>query len=148
MMSKQCLTPFLNMKYYHNLPPHPKKYSYFLFAEEPYWTYFEKEWDKLDPQPGECFALFNRMDHLTSIILVVKKDSEAKSTECKMIKIVPKGLQRSDCTFRYRSLENYTDVLQIDSHRFHVLDKQIAMLNVLFNSVQYEIIKQLSEASE
>ena len=88
------------------------------------------------------------MDHLTSIILVVKKDSEAKSTECKMIKIVPKGLQRSDCTFSYRNLENYTDVLQIDSHRFHVLDKQIAMLNVLFNNVQYEIIKQLSEASE
>lgn len=136
------------MKYYHKLPPKPKQYYYSILVRESYWTYYEKEWDKLDPQPGECFALFNRMDHLTSIILVVKKVSEEKSTECRKIKIIPKGIQRSDCTFGYRDLENYTDVLQIDSHRFHVLDKQIAMMNVLFNSVQYEINKQLSEASE
>ena len=136
------------MKYYHNLQPRPKQYYFSLFARESCRTYYEKEWYKLNPQPGECFALFNGKDHLSSIILVVKRESDEKSTECKKIKILPKGFQRLDCKFSYNDLEKYSDILQIDSRRFHVLDKQIAMMNVLFNSFQYEINKQLTEAFE
>lgn len=136
------------MKYYHNIPPYPKRYYYSQFVSESYWTYYEKEWDKLNPQSGECFALFDGKDHLTSIILVVKIHSEKKSIECKKIKIAPKGFQRLDGTFGFRDLDNYSDILQIDSKRFLVLDKQIAMMNVMLNSFQFEINKQLTEACE
>ena len=35
-------------------------------------SYFQEELRKLDPQPGECFALFRAKDKLRAIILIEK----------------------------------------------------------------------------
>lgn len=34
--------------------------------------YFQAEWRKLDPQPGDCFALFRAKDNFRGIILIEK----------------------------------------------------------------------------
>ena len=89
--------------------------------------YFQAEWRKLDPQPGDCFALFQAKDNFRGIILIEKAVSGwiRVSYQCKAIIITRKGFERGTDSFDEQDLESYSDIVQIDHHRFHVLDKPV-----------------------
>lgn len=108
--------------------------------------YFHREWRKLDPQPGESFALFDR-DGIRALILCEKlvPGQKRETIPCKKIYLVIRGFQQStDDMFDVYDLETYSDIVQIDPHRFHVLDKQIAMLNAQLNAYKCELEKLLT----
>ena len=114
-----------------------------------YWSsheYFQREWKKLDPQPGECFALFKNRKCLKAVILAEKlvPGFNYVHVQCKMISLEPHGFQRYTGTFDVCDLESYSDIVQIAPRRFHVLDKQIAMLNVQINAYKCELEKLLT----
>ncbi len=112
-------------------------------------SYFKEELRKLDPQPGECFALFPGEDDLHAIILIEKSVPGCTdvSFQYKAILINLQGFQRWTGYLDYLDLVFYSDIVQIDPHRFHVLDKQIAMMNVQLNCYKAELEKQLSTPS-
>lgn len=109
--------------------------------------YFQEELRKLDPKPGECFALFQSKDNLRRFILIEKlvPGWPEYSFQCKAISITRHWFMRTTSSFDRRDLEYYSDIVQIDPHRFHVLDKQIAMMNVQLNCYKAELEKQLAE---
>lgn len=111
--------------------------------------FFQEELRKLDPKPGECFALFRAKDNLRGLILIEKPVPGLTdvSYQCKVISITRKGFIRETGYFNKRGLEFCSDIVQIDPHRFHVLDKQIAMMNVQLNCYKAELEKQLSTPS-
>ena len=118
-------------------------------SERQLWSshdYFQKEFRKLDPKPGECFALFRSKDNLRGFILVEKlvPGWTRVLCECKAIIIARKGFERATFSFDDNDLEYYSDIIQIEPHRFHVLDKQIAMMNVQLNSYKLDLEKQLA----
>ena len=108
--------------------------------------YFQEEFRKLDPKPGECFALFRSKDNLRGFILVEKSVPGRTDVvcQCKAIFIDKKGFQRTTFYFDHYDLEYFSDILQIDPRRFNILDKQIAMMNVQLNSYKAELEKQLA----
>lgn len=112
--------------------------------------YFQAEWRKLDPQPGECFALFRSKDNFRGIILIEKAVSGwiRVPYQCKAIIITRKGFERGSFSFDEQDLESYSDIVQIDPHRFHVLEKQIAMMNVQLNCYKAELEKQLTNPAQ
>ena len=112
--------------------------------------YFQAEWRKLDPQPGECFALFRSKDNFRGIILIEKAVPGwiRVSYQCKAIIITRKGFERGSFSFDEQDLESYSDIVQIDPHRFHVLEKQIAMMNVQLNCYKAELEKQLTNPAQ
>ena len=88
--------------------------------------YFQAEFRKLDPQPGDCFALFRSKDNFRGIILIEEAVPGwiRVSYQCKAIIITRKGFERGSFSFDEQDLESYSDIVQIDPHRFHVLDKK------------------------
>lgn len=108
--------------------------------------YFQSEWRRLDPQPGECFALFNNRGSLRSLILCEKPvpGQKREAIPCKTIYLIAHGFQRYTNMFDVYDLETYPYIVQIDPHRFHVLDKQIALLNVQLNAYKCEFEKLLT----
>ena len=112
-------------------------------------NYFREKLRELDPQPGECFALFRAKDNFRGFILVEKPVPgwTDVSYQCKAISITRNGFIRDTGYFDHHDLEHYSDIVQIDPHRFHVLDKQIAMMNVQLNCYKAELEKQLSTPS-
>lgn len=112
-------------------------------------NYFQKELRELDPKPGECFALFRSKDNLRAIILIEKPVPgwTDVSFQYKAISINRQGFQRLTGYLDQYDMEYYSDIVQIAPHRFHVLDKQIAMMNVQLNCYKAELEKQLANPS-
>lgn len=109
-------------------------------------NYFQVEFRKLDPKPGECFALFQSKDQFRGFILIEKPVPgwTDVSFQCRVISITRNGFIRETGNFDKHDLEYYSDIVQVDPHRFYVLDKQIAMLNVQLNAYKCELEKLLT----
>lgn len=132
------------MKHYHRSISKSDRLKY------PSVEYFREKLRELDPQPGECFAVFRAKDNLRAIILIEKPVPGLTdvSFQYKAILINLQGFQRWTGYLDYLDLVFYSDIVQIDPHRFHVLDKQIAMMNVQLNCYKAELEHQLSTPSQ
>ena len=128
------------MKHYHRSISRSDRLKYHSVE------YFREKLRELDPKPGECFALFRAKDNLRAIILIEKPVPgwTDVSFQYKAISINRQGFQRLTGYLDHYDMEYYSDIIQIDRHRFDVLDKQIAMMNVQINSYKLDLEKQLA----
>ena len=131
------------MKHYHRSISRSDRLKY------PSVEYFREKLRELDPQPGECFALFRAKDNLRAIILIEKPVPgwTDVSFQYKAISITRNGFIRETGHLDHHDMKYFSDIVQIDPHRFHVLDKQIAMMNVQLNCYKAELEKQLADPS-
>lgn len=117
----------------------------------------------LDPQVGECFALFSKPDKLEAICRVTKRycatthfvsgyakippeqghDVVDITVDFEQIRILKKGFERDVGILDCCRLSDYSNILQIDPRRFDVLDKQVAMLNSQLNAYMQAFQKEL-----
>ena len=129
------------MKHYHRNISRTDRLKY------PSVEYFREKLRELDPKPGECFALFLSKDNFRGIILIEKPVVSGwtdVSFQYRAISINRQGFQRLTGYLDFHDMKSYSDIVQIDPHRFHVLDKQIAMMNVQLNCYKAELEEQLT----
>lgn len=98
--------------------------------------YYKEKLKELDMQPGECYMAFNRNHNLSAIWVVVKKEKDIY--QVKLVRVQNRGFQRVDwyVTQNNIAVERYVDILQVDSRKFDILDKQIGMINSQINAYE------------
>ena len=101
---------------------------------------YEDELRKLDPQPGECFAMHDNNYQLKRIILVLHKDEENAVNKLqyasKCINICQRSFTRTNIWFNADNFITYNYIIQVDRTYFDKLDKAIGMVNAQLNAYQ------------